>query len=151
MASLLKLSFVDHDDEKSNVAFNMPDVNAGNFTAQDTAMDTVRNAVEGVLITNLAKEERVFEVVDTGAGLPANGFAQRETKWLVSYQDDVTGKKSTRELPGADLALLVSNEQVMEIASGAGQTLVTALEAEIISDEGNAITVLKITHVGRNI
>lgn len=152
MPSKQTLSYIDHDGEASTVGLRLADASAGTFTALNTSMDTLVAAVDGVTLLNRTKDERSMSVAETTAALPANGFAQREIKWLVSYTDNVDPiGDGSFEIPGADLSLLVAGSEDMDVSGGAGAALVTALEANFKSRLGNAVSISKIIHVGRNI
>jgi len=152
MPSKLNLSFVDYDDESSTASVRGATVTAGNFTAQDALFDAIVAAIDGVSIATLYKDQRILSEVETPKTLPTNAFAQRETKWLVRYTDDVDSNgDGSFEIPAADLSLLSANTPFMNLAAGAGLALVTALEAGMVSRLGNAVTITNVVHVGRNI
>jgi hypothetical protein len=144
------LTFIDHDTESSTFGLRIPDLNAGNITAQLALLATLRAAVEAVSIGTLRKEETSAIVDEISGVAPADGFAQRETKWLVSGVDS-TGLPCTLEIPCANLDLLASGTGTLDISTGEGQDLADALNAVWRSRAGNAVTVSRIIHVGRNI
>lgn len=144
------LTFIDHDSETSTFGLRIPDLNAGNIAAQLALLATLRAAVEAVVIGTLRKEE-TSAITDEIAGVaPADGFAQRETKWLVSGVDS-TGISATLEIPTADLDLLPSGSGTLDLTAGVGLALANALNAVWRSRAGNVVTVSRIIHVGRNI
>lgn len=144
------LTFIDHDSETSTFGLRIPDLNAGNIAAQLALLATLRAAVEAVVIGTLRKEE-TSAITDEIAGVaPADGFAQRETKWLVSGVDS-TGISATLEIPTADLDQLPSGSGTLDLTAGTGLALANALNAVWRSRAGNAVTVSRIIHVGRNI
>lgn len=144
------LTFIDHDSETSTFGLRIPDLNAGNIAAQLALLATLRTAVEAVVIGTLRKEE-TSAITDEIAGVaPADGFAQRETKWLVSGVDS-TGISATLEIPTADLDQLPSGSGTLDLTAGTGLALANALNAVWRSRAGNAVTVSRIIHVGRNI
>jgi hypothetical protein len=79
--------------------------------------------------------------------------AQRERKFLVIYEDDVTLALYRMEIPCADYALTGlfagSTDEVIltqtEVAA-----MIAAFETLAKSPEGNAVTVVSIRGVGRN-
>ena len=153
MTSKMTLSYIDHDGEPSTVTVFGADATAGSFTALNGALDDLRDAIDAVTLLNRTKDERAMSVTETTAALPANGFAQREIKWLVSYTDNVNPVgDGSFEIPGADLSLLLAGSDEMNTGAGTpGEELVNQLELTRKSRLGNAITVSKIIHVGRNI
>lgn len=144
------LTFIDHDSETSTFGLRIVDLSAGNIAAVLALLATLRSAVEAVVIGTLRKEE-TSAITDEIAGVaPANGFAQRETKWLVSGVDS-TGISATLEIPTADLDQLPTGSGVLDLTAGTGLALANALNAVWRSRAGNAVTVSRIIHVGRNI
>jgi len=152
MPSKLNLSFVDFDEESSTASVLGATVTVGNFTAQDALTDAIVAAIDAVTVGTLWKDQRILSEVKTPKTPPALAWAQRETKWLVRYTDDVdpVGDGSF-EIPTADLTLLLTGTKNMNIASGAGQVLVTVLQVGMVSRLGNPVTIGNIVHVGRNI
>lgn len=152
MPSRLNLSFVDFDGETSTASVRGEVVTAGNFTAMDALSDAIVAAIDGVSVGTLYKDQRILSETETPKTLPALAWAQRETKWLVRYTDDVDSNgDGSFEIPAADLTLLLTGSKNLNIASGAGLALVAALEAGMVSRLGNTVTIVNVVHVGRNI
>jgi hypothetical protein len=144
------LTFLDHDSETSSVSLNTPDLNAGNIAAQLALFADVRDAIEAICIGTLRQEKVSAIVTDIAGVAPANGFAQRETKWLVSGVD-TNGLSATLEIPTANLDLLPSGSGVLDLTAGEGLALKTALDLVWRSRNGLSVEVSKVIHVGRNI
>lgn len=143
-------NLIDHDSEGSSVGVNIVDLDAGNFAAVIAQIDTLRAAIDAV-VTGTPRQEQIIAVTTDIPGVaPASGWAQRETKWLVSGVDAI-GLAVTLEIPTADLTLPNFTGGELSIAAGAGQTLANALNAVWRSRNGNIVTVSKIKHVGRNL
>ena len=140
-----RIPVADADNEKSTIGIEVADA------VGDAALTSLFGAIQGVLLGNEGQSVLRTDVnKDNGpGGVPANNFAQRGIKWLIRYTDDVTGKQESRELPTADLALLATGTEFMDIGAGAGLTLVTELESTMLSSEGNAISVVNIEYVNR--
>lgn len=141
------IPFLDASNEGSTARMYVADA------IGDAAITALFNAVVGVTLGN-AQKSVLESAIDKDAGTtgaPANQFAQREIKWLVKATDNVTGKNVTFSLPCADLDQLVAGSELLDIGVGTpGETLVNAINAIVLSDVGNAITVNSIQHVGRN-
>lgn len=146
----MNLTYVDHDGESSSVGIYTTDLTAGNITAQLVEADAVMDAIEAVSLCTLRGRSIIALTEEIAGVLPANGFAQRETKWLVSGVD-VDGVARTMEIPGADLDLLPSGSGVLDLTAGAGLALKTALDTYWTTPQGVAITVEQVIHVGRNL
>jgi len=151
MPAEVRLKYRDHSDETSTVGFSGVALSAANFTAQVALQDALIAATDAITLGNLAQYQRVADVVEGSNAIPSNPFAQREMKWLVSYEDNVTFQRYTKEIPTPDLALLTPNTDLMDIAAGAGQAWVAAFDAYQFSPNGNSVTVLSVRLVGRNL
>ena len=119
----------------------------------DANITVLRNAVAGVMIGTVGQTYLDLSTAkDAGsAALPASPFAQRETKWLCSYVDNITGEAHRKEFPTADLAIIVAGTQAMDITTGTGLAFKNAFDAHVVSADGNAVTLQGAIHVGRNL
>lgn len=146
----LNYTIVDHDGESSTVGMNSVDLTAGNFAAEVAELDAVTDAIDAVIL-GTPRNKVIQAITEEIAGvLPANPFAQREIKWLVSG-NDANGQPHTMEIPTADLQHLSANTGTMDLTAGVGLALKTALDTAWKTRTGVAITVNSVTHVGRNI
>jgi len=142
-------SYVDYSNERSAVRVNVPLYTVDNIVAQNTLVNNLWIATDGISICE-------SDGYGWGNRYPlvqipvASAFAQRETKWLVTYRDTTTGKRYRLEVPGADLDLS-SDGKTLPIDAGAGLAWVTAFEALALTEDENAVEVIEIYHVGRNI
>lgn len=119
----------------------------------DANITTLFNAINGITLGTLVKSTLITrEDKDVGSSdRPASTLAQKETRFKAFYTD-VLGNKGTQEFPTADLALLVTGTQLLDIETpaSAGETLKNALEAHMLSAQGNAITVDRVELFTRN-
>lgn len=143
-------TFVDRDGEKSVTGVR-------NKTFADlAAYESARNDFETSLsaITNGTRYKRV-EARNTllASQSPPSSNSFREDKWLVRVEDNVTFKRSSFTIPTANASSItfVAGSDKVDLAIGAGATAKANIEAFVESPEGNAITVLSIEYVGRNI
>jgi len=150
MTSKLNLTFVDYDGEKSSVGVYFPTLNAGNVAAQTALMDDLRDAIEGVSLGNLQKDQRTLSESKFAVGNATNPFAQRELKWDVSCVD-TNGNPAGFEIPAADANLLSTNAKTLDTATTEGAALVAAINAGAKSNDGETLTFVKATLVGRSI
>jgi len=145
-------TFADYDGEKSSMSFNTANVNAGNIATISTALDTLKSDVEAVTLGLPVKDVRQYADTGAGSGSATDPVAQRESKWLVSYTDDVTGKGYRLEIPCADLNVNTLGAGGLWNSSDTLWTdFVTSFEAVVVSPDGNAVTVESVRHVGRNL
>jgi hypothetical protein len=152
MTSQVSFTFRDYADEPSNVSLHIEEVDAAGFDGAVSGKSDLLTAIQGVTLGEYYKS---FMSVDIDKGLPtpsSNPLAQREIKWLVRCYDTVNSDLVTFELPCADLSLLeTTNEDKLDISAGAGAALVTAIEANVLSKAGNAVSVIEVLVVGRSL
>lgn len=143
-------TFIDHDSEGSSVSLSIPDLNATNINTILTAVTTLQTALENVTLGTL-RQIQVIGQTDVFSGVaPADGNAQRETKWLVQGVDS-SGFGVSMEIPTAMLSLLPTGSGILDLSAGAGLALKQALDAIWLSRHGDPVTVSRVIHVGRNI
>lgn len=141
----------DYDGETSNVGIHVADLNAGNIAAQITAQADFGTALNGISLGSL-QTIRYGNQVDSNQPAPTDPWAQRELKWRVDYRDTVSGTPYHFTVPCADATLLSTIDKgKMDLASAAGIAFETAFEAYALSPEGNAVELLQVVMVGRNI
>lgn len=154
----------DYDKELTVTQFLTGNITALSLPDTLTQWGALRAAIEGVTLGVVANE--ALKVFDTKLSndVPVSPQAQRENKWLVLYEDNLPffddpvnaipnagyRKVFTNEIGTADLTLLVANTNKMNIATGAGATLVAAMETLLRSPYGGTINVLEVRHVGRS-
>jgi hypothetical protein len=138
---------MDYTSERSTASFYVADA------IGDAAITAIVGAVDGVTVGGRQDAELVVESTkDAGTpGPAASPLAQRENKWLVRATDDVNGRNVQIEIPCADLTLLSGGQDFLALGDTEAAALVTALEANVLSQDGNAISVTSIQFVGRNL
>jgi hypothetical protein len=160
--SAVKMKIIDYPKvgrplgEASHCTFPGLSLTAANFDAQATLMSALRTAVQGIILGNIAKEERVAVITEPDASAVEEKHAQRENKWLCRYQVDTTNERRVLSIPTADLDALGANSEDLDLADGdVGEAFKTAFEAyvRIYDDVGGAhtVTLLSATFVGRNL
>jgi len=132
------------------MGIGIADLTSVNIDAQLALLATLKTAVEAIVIGVLDKEQVVAVTTELAAVPPASGLAQREAKWLVTGVD-TQGLNCSIEIPTADLTLLAAGTKNLSLAAGTGLALKNALDAVWLSKIGNAVTVSRCIHVGRNI
>lgn len=152
MASKLILTYRDYSEpgETGTAVFRGADITAANFAAQETLMNALRAGVANIVLGTLKKETRVAVEDESPGALPASPYAQRETKWLVRYSDNVTGEPFKLEIPCAELTFLDPTQKDKADLGGTEMAaFVAAFEAYVRTEAGNQVTVLEVRHVGR--
>lgn len=151
MTSLATFKALDYGLEATRLSVNIAQLTAANFDAQIALVATLQGAIDNVALGLF--DGKTVQAQNIAVGPKATDvYAQRESKWRVTYTDDVTPNgNGSFEIGMADLTLLVAGTGDMDVSAGAGAALVTAIENTVLSRLGNAISVATIIHVGRNI
>ena len=138
--------------EKSTWAFWTATLTAANFVAQTGLISTLYTAALDITVGAQAGSN-VLAVSTVSAVEVTNPQAQRENKWLVRYHD--TGStKFTLEIPTADLSLLDTGTEFLNLADGGPiAAFKTAFEAVVKSPDDPALSVTldSIQFVGRRV
>lgn len=152
MTTQMQLTYNDHSNEKSTLSIHFPELAGGgtNFDAVVTAMDAVEAAIDAVTLCDNSKKA-MYQLRSIGEDTPASPWAQREMGVRVFFVDDVNGEKGHFTIPGPDLDNLavVSGTDVLDITGTLEAALVSALEANAESRDGNSITVQRLVVIGR--
>jgi len=146
----MAVTLTDYDGEKTTVRLHTAALTAGNFDAQVTLMDALRDAIGQMTLGVLHKT--VYANNDLLSNSSATDMgAQREMKWLVSWHDAVTLQKGSTEIGTADTDQLDPNDRAHAHIGDAGivDDFVDDFEAVVKSLAGNAVVIDEITLVGR--
>ena len=140
-------TYLDRDGEASSVSFHTAIMNAGNIATINGLLDDLVLAINDVVLCVLGKDTRFASEVQYAPTLPTDQYAQRGIKWLVRMRD-TNGNAVTVHLPGAALAkpgLLVGEN--LDLTSTEGAALVSAIEAVVKSNDGEAVVVQEIVYL----
>lgn len=148
----LVISFVDVSDEGSRHKVHLGPINALTIAGVETQIAAYQSAIDGIVEGGRSGDQFIVDnnriAVDIAA-LPK--ACQRETKWLVHFHDDTSGRKFKTEIPNAKLSLLNADGKTLNITSGAGSTWKGAYEDFAVTIDGGAAKVDFVEHVGRNL
>jgi len=147
------LTFTDYSAENSSVTYQAATLTAANFDAQATLAGALSVATNALSIGHLSKRSIAQDPVDDYA-VATDVYAQRELKWLVSYQANTSLKTFQVEIPCANLTdNLVPGTDLADITSTSWDNFITAFEAYAKSPDNpaEAVTFLSARLVGRNI
>lgn len=169
MPSTITFSTNDYDGEAGSHSITADTLTAANFSGLALQIDEYEGAMlaiqRGVLTTRQTANLRRVESSVTRSTDPE---AQREAKWLVTYEDasPTLGagvanpgyrKVYSTEVPCADLSLRASNNDVVYQNFGTPivddplfTTYVAAFEVLVKSPTGGSVVVRTIRAVGRN-
>lgn len=136
--------------QASATSVNAADLTVGNIVAQEGLRDAFIAAITAVSLGTPGTMDWIAERDEVARTPSANAAAQRENKWLVSFVDAVTGLGGSFTIPCYDSALLGLDGE--EMVAGAERTaLISATEAFVLSNAGNAVTVTGIRFTARNL
>jgi len=136
--------------EKSAWAYWMSTLTAANIVAQLGLVSALNTATLAITRGSQAATN-VLAVSTQSAVVNTDPLAQRENKWLVRYHDSGS-TKFTLEIPTADLSLLDTGTEFLNLADGGPiAAWVSAFEAVAKSpdDPTLSVTVDSIQFVGR--
>lgn len=146
-------TITDYSQENSSFGFESAVLTAGNIVAQTALAATLLTATEGLSIGNVSKQQ-VAQILHDDPGVPTSPFAQRELKWLVTYQALTSGAKYTLEIAAPNLTdNLVPGTDTADITSDDWAAWITAFVAYAhpADDLSDSVIVLGAKLVGRNI
>lgn len=150
--SLATISFLDFSGEKSSVSFNLADPSGATFDwdALVAKLDGIGDVIDDVCLCTRGNDSlRVVAQIGSMA-FPADEEAQRELGLRIFYVDTTTWKKYHFTIPGPNLPLMVVTGHDRVDWSGTEMAaLETALEADMLSPDGNAIQLTDGFIVGR--
>jgi len=133
------------------------EVSYANLPMGDTVLLANRltsiTALEGVIIGTRGQANFVLNTEDAidDISIPANAYAQRELKWLVRYQDDVNGESGSFEIPCPNLTLRAVGTDFADLTNAAVIAFAAYVNTYGVSRDGNAITMVSMEVVGRNL
>lgn len=155
MPSKLNLSYKDRAGQKSNAQFYWRDIDAANHDAVKTEMTALETAINGITLGNLNTRTVLAEATTLSQGTASNHAARRELKWLLTYEDDVTGDLFSSEIPCPDVTnadlFQSGNEEFADLASTEWAAFKTAFDQKVRTPNGNDATLKSAKVVGRNL
>lgn len=132
----------DHGGETSSVGMSVDSLaNEG----------TLRSAIDGVSLGVIRQVNRIEGTVSISGANASSPFAQVELGLRVHVSDNVNSRTGFVTIPCPDLAnLTLTNDQALLADGSVMQSLVSAIEAHMLSRDGNPVTVTSAQVVGRN-
>lgn len=152
MASRAAITYNDHSGEKSVFRFRIVDLTPANVAATVGLVASLQAAINPIILGTVNKQTVQYSETQPDATLPTSEVARREDKWLVRYQDVTNGKKGSAEIPTPEVAThMLGNTDKADLNNTEISAFVTAFEAVVRSVDGNAVNVLEIEAVGRDL
>jgi len=152
--NLLTYGLTDYTHESIDFSIYIQPITLTNITSSNTLIAAFTTALAGITLGSVNKIDiGALRQIERPAVFPTDPYAQRESQWLCTYRDNVTGTEATFRVPVALLAGNLKPEvgDPADLTSTAWQAFKTAFEALAVSAAGNAVTLLKAVHVGKNI
>lgn len=143
----------DFSAEVSTVSIRGTTLTSANFDAQLALQATLLAEIAGICLGEAQASGHSYKTRVSNQP-SANGASNREIKWLVTYEDTTTFQQGTYELPMADVeteALRLAGTDLADLTQADMIAFVDAFEAYALSPVGNAVEVVKIMLVGRNV
>lgn len=152
MTAKISEGFVDRSGEHSSTQFYVGGGAGDDYTTAITDADDVHDAIGVVTLCNFTNQSLSIKTQVATPVIPTSEFAQREIALWIQYVDATTGKFHTMSIPGPDLSLVgQANTDEVDIASNVTMlALVVVLEANLVSEAGNAIEVVRARIIGRS-
>lgn len=146
--SKVNMTWLDRDNEAATVGVHGVALSAGNFTAQMGLADDLVAAIAAVTLSSLQKDSRIASETKFAPVVSTDPYNQRGIKWLVRAAD-TNGNPVSFHIPGANLstALGILVGENMDLVSTEGAALVSAIEAYVRSNDGEAVVVSEIVYI----
>jgi len=148
--SAWKASLIDYGRETGHMRVFITTLTGANLTTVSGKITTLQSALANMVKGNFNRTATQASRVLGSGDAPTDPVAQREVKWLVRYHD-AAGRKFNVEIPTADLSLLDTGDEFLDLATTYPAAFVAAFEDVVVSpaDDGSAVTVDSIQFVGR--
>lgn len=150
----LPFTLIDYGGEKSVVTFNVAAIAAdgGNWDDIVSGVAGTRALLGASLNTMTLMNETLSAVyvpyAKTSEVEPAEG-ADRELACRIVYEDDVTLEKYRIDIPAPIAGIWKTNTDDLDLADPVVAAFVLVFEANVLSKDGNAVTILSGHKVGR--
>lgn len=157
----IKYALRDNSREIGRTDINIEEVTVDRLPVILTNVGALRTAIEGITLGVMASEALVMDETTLSALAAASPLAQRGIKWAVTYVDNQAffddpvnaipnegyQKVFTNHIPTADLSLLASGSEELNLAANPGLAFKTAWEASGRSPYGGTVTVISVKYV----
>lgn len=148
------LTYVDFSNEKATVKINNGPITALTIAGFLSAFGDFQGATDAIVKGVRVADEWVGDRTLTASAPPSDEFAQRELKWLVTYEGTTSHKKFTLTIPTANpTGRLIAGTDLADLTNTDIANWVTKFEALAKSPDADTegVNVLSIRLVGRNI
>lgn len=138
--------------ETSVTEFAITTLTPGNVAAQATLLGNLKTSLAGVIIGVIAKDQLVYQRDLISTAFASSSLAQRENKWLCRYSDNTSHKNFVLSFGTADLTILPTQSEFVDLSAGPGAAFKSDFEAFVVSpdDASHSVTLNSMQFVGRN-
>lgn len=147
-------TYVDRSGEGARISVSPSDALLEDITKPNVPVGSVAANFLAAL-ASIADGQIVRRSVTTTVKLSNAAYAaegQREERWLVVYQDNVTFALYSFEIPCRKASVKPpANQDEVDLTVAPWVNFKTATEAAVVSPDGNPITVLMVKLIGRNL
>lgn len=154
MAGKIILRYKDYANQQSNFEIFIVTLSAANIAAQETAMQTLITAAADIGLGVLQASTLVADSDDLSALKASSPAARRETKWLLTFKDNVDFHTETKEFPMVDTtnaALFGTDGEAADLTAAEWVAFKSAVEAVYRTNTGHSATLDSARLVGRNL
>lgn len=148
-AGNLTLTYTDFSKERSSTQIRVKQL--ADNAAYNTAVGSLETAIDAIINgTQYSRESCEVTRLSNAAG--GNG-SSREYKLLIRYEDNVTKQLYSVTIPTFDISTVtvITDTDRIDMTAAPAPALKTAFEAIVQSPSGNAVTVIAMISVGRNL
>ena len=154
--SLYSRTYTDHSNERGTLTIRVPDIAAPNYTTIMTAINSLAAKTDALSLGRPARYQITAELENLSSLPAADVTAERETKWLIIFEDNVTKRLGQVEIPCAkrsdsDGSLTLGNTDLANLTHPAWVAWVGTFQDVARSVAGNPVTVVRAKKVGRNL
>lgn len=156
MPSVCVVSFTDMSAETGTFSFYLPAIagDGSNYAAILAARDAFLTVLDASFDGQIKEHKLYVDLTRVSNVKPSDG--DREEKIEIRYQDDTTIKIHNMTIPCRDKANWdwEANSDFADLSGGvvtAQDNFVAAFNTNVKSPEGNAVTIISIEKVGRNL
>jgi len=150
MAGRYTMGLTDFDGDTKQVTFpvDSPASDGSDLTAWSAGINSFRDAVNAISAGRFNVDGRSITYDRFDLGNATTPLAQGKDRLILQYQDDTTTKVfQDLNIPMPDMSLagawvVVGGLTCLDLSTGVGATLKTQFEARVISQAGNAVTLL---------
>lgn len=157
LKSFYNLSENDYGGERTTTQYGIPELTELNLPVVMPALGALKSAHDGITLGVMVQDELIFARNKTAASnvKATSKQAQRENKWLIRYFDVTTFAQFVLEVGCADLTLLQTDGDRVNLTegsvpAGAWAAYKLAFETVVDTPDGNDAELIEAIYVGRN-